>query len=185
MLMSGADDEWLRTPVGMIPGRLPGEQTGFTLVELAVALAVLGLVMVLGWPFLQGWKEAIDLRSTAAKVADIMLSARMRSVVDRSNYTVKVNYETDDYSADPPVGTAKKTNSVDIYFDDTDPDCPSLSAKNVVFRANGTADAAGFEGVYLKSRSARVPVRYRVKVLGATGKVSVEKWAGGEWYGAY
>jgi prepilin-type N-terminal cleavage/methylation domain-containing protein len=160
-------------------------QSGFTLVELAVALAVLGSIMVLGWPFLQGWKEAIDLRSTAAGVSDTMLSARMKAVVDRRNYTVSVDYATDAFSVAPPVGTAKKMGSVDIYLDDTDPDCPPLSSKNVVFRPNGTADAAGFEGVYLKSKSARVPVRYRVKVLGATGKVSVEKWAGGEWYGAY
>ena len=160
-------------------------QSGFTLVELAVALAVLGSIMVLGWPFLQGWKEAIDLRSTAAGVSDTMLSARMKAVVDRRNYTVSVDYATDAFSVAPPVGTAKKMGSVDIYLDDTDPDCPPLSSKNVVFRPNGTADAAGFEGVYLKSKSARVPVRYRVKVLGATGKVSVEKWAGGEWHGAY
>ena len=113
-----------------------------------------------------------------------MLSARMRSVVDRRDYTVSVDYATDTCSAPSPVGTTKKMGSVDLYLDNTDPDCPSLSDSNVVFRPNGTADAAGFEAVYLKSRSARVPVRYRVKVLGATGKVSVEKWAGGEWYGA-
>jgi len=33
------------------------------------------------------------------------------------------------------------------------------------------------------SKSAGVPARYRVKVLGATGKVGVEKWAGGAWTG--
>jgi hypothetical protein len=113
-----------------------------------------------------------------------MLSARMRSVVDRSNYTVRVNYETDDVWAEPAVGTTKKMGTVDLYFDDTDPDCQPLSANYVVFSPNGTADAAGFEAVYLKSRSARVPARFRVKILGATGKVSVEKWAGGAWIGS-
>jgi len=165
--------------------RLRCVQSGFTLVELAVALAVLGMMMVLGWPFLQGWKESIDLRSTAGRVSDMMLSARMRSVVDRRDATVRVDYATDTCSSTAPVGTTKKIGSIDLYLDNSDPDCPSLSDSNVVFRSNGTADAAGFEAVYLKSRSARVPMRYRVKILGATGKVSVEKWAGGEWYGAY
>lgn len=164
---------------------LRGVQSGFTLVELAVALAVLGTMTVLGWPFLQGWKESIDLRSTAGKVSEMMLSARMRAVVDRTNYTVGVDYATDTCSAAAPVGATKQTGSVDLYFDDNDPDCPSLSGSNVVFRPNGTADAAGFEAVYLRSRSTRVPVRYRVKILGATGKVNVEKWAGGDWAGAY
>ena len=113
-----------------------------------------------------------------------MLSARMRAVVDRRDYTVGVDYTTDTCSITPPIGAAQKTGSVDLYFDDSDPDCPSLSSQNVVFRPNGTADAAGFEAVYLRSRSAQVTVRYRVKILGATGKVSVEQWSGGAWGGA-
>jgi prepilin-type N-terminal cleavage/methylation domain-containing protein len=161
------------------------DHAGFTLVEIMVALAILGLVAVSALPFLQGWKEGIDLRNGAAKVAETMLLARMRSVVERTDYTVSVNYATDVLSATPSVGSTKIISSVDLYFDDSDPDCPALSSGNIDFRANGTADAAGFEAVYLRSRSARVPVRYRVKILGATGKVSVERWAGGDWSGAY
>ena len=114
----------------------------------------------------------------------MMLSARMRSVVERRDFSVSVDYATDACSVTPPVGIVLVGGSVDFYPDNTDPDCPPLSAHSVGFRPNGTADAAGFEAVYLKSRSARVPVRYRVKVLGATGKVSVEKWTGGVWTGA-
>lgn len=160
-------------------------QRGFTLVELAVVLAVLGVAVVSGWPFLRGWRESIDLKNAASGVSDFMLSARMRSVVDRGNYTVSADYASDALSATPLLGTALNIGSGDLYLDSSDPDCPPLSSGDVVFRPNGTADAAGFEAVYIKSRSPRVRVRYRVKVLGATGKVSVEKWAGGEWYGAY
>lgn len=184
MRMSGVDERCL-TPAGPIHGVPRGSRAGFSLVEIMIALSVLGLVVVSSLPFLQGWKEATDLRSTAGRVSDMMLSARMKSVVDRKDYKVSVNYATDAYSAEPAVGTAKKVGSVDLYLDESDPECPSLSSGNVVFKPNGTADAAGFEAVYLRSRSARVPVRYRIKILGATGKVSVEKWAGGDWAGAY
>ena len=165
--------------------RLRRGQDGVTLVEITVVLAVAVLLAASSLPFLRRWKEAVDLRSSAARVADTLLSARMRSVVDRSDCTVSVDYAADRISAAPPVAAAVIRGSVDIYPDDSDPDCPSLSSRNVVFRPNGTADAAGFEAVYLRSRSAGVPARYRVKVLGATGKVSLEKWAGGEWRGSY
>jgi prepilin-type N-terminal cleavage/methylation domain-containing protein len=168
----------------MIPARLRGDQAGITLVEISVVLAVLGVLLALSVPSLKEWRRAVELRGTAAKVAEIMLSARMRSVVERRDYLVSVDYTADACSVTPPVGTAQVGGSVDFYPDNTDPDCPSLSARDVVFRPNGTADAAGFEAVYLKSRSATVAARYRVKVLGATGKVRVEKWAGGAWIGA-
>ena len=74
---------------------------------------------------------------------------------------------------------------VDIHADASDPGCPPLSARDVAFRANGTANAAGFEAVYIQSKSPGVPVRYRVKVLGATGKIAVERLAGGAWAGAF
>lgn len=184
MLAQGVGDGRLRPPVAMNRTRIRGDQAGYTLVEISAALAVIGVVLALSFPSLKEWKRAIDLRSTAAKVADIMLAARMRSVVERRDFSVSVDYTTDACAVTPPVATAQARGSVDFYLDNSDPECPSLSARNIVFRPNGTADAAGFEAVYLKSRSATVPLRFRVKVLGATGKVSVEKWAGGAWTGA-
>ena len=169
----------------MKAGSIWGSQTGFTLVEILMVLAVLGLLAFTGLPFLQQWKEGSDLRDAATKIADIMLSARMRAVVERRDYTVSVNYAADTCSVTPPVATGPLAGSVDLYLDDSDPDCPSLSSANIVFRPNSTADAAGFEAVYIRSRMARVPARFRVKILGATGKVGVEKWTGGAWLGAY
>lgn len=156
-----------------------------TLVEIGVVLAVVALLAALGLPSLRGWREATDLRDAAGRISETMQASRMKAIVERTMYTVSVDYAADTASAAPTGGTTGKTGSVDLYPDDTDPDCPSLSAQNVVFRPNGTADAAGFEAVYLRSRSARVPARYRVKVLGATGKISTERWLGGAWVGAY
>lgn len=167
------------------PSRRRHADGGFSLIEIAVVLAVVSLSLALGWPFLRQWKASIDLRSSASRVADIMLAARMRAVTGRENYTVSVDYATDACSVVPSVGTTLVEGRADLYLDTSDPDCPSLSSQDVVFRPNGSADAAGFEAVYLKSRNVDVLMRCRVKVLGATGKVSVEKWTGGDWAGAY
>lgn len=183
--MKGVGDGLPWTPVGMISGWLRREQKGMTIVEIAVVLAVVGLLLALGLPSLKGWQAGIDLRNAAARISDAMLESRTKSIVERQNYTVSVDYTTDAYTVAPTGGTARLSGSVDMYPDNSDPDCPSLSAQNIVFRPNSTADAAGFEAVHLKSKGASVQVRYRVKVLGATAKVSVEKWVGGAWIGAY
>jgi len=170
----------------MRSGTFRRDRSGFTLIEIAVVLGILGVAMVSALPFLQQWKEASDLRSAAGKVMGVMLSARMRAVVERRDYTVSVDYATDSCLVSPPTGAlASGGGSVDLYDDSSDPDCPSLSSQSVTFRANSTATATGFEAIYLRSRSAKVLVRYRVKVLGATGKISLEKWAGGAWGGVY
>ena len=69
--------------------------------EISVVLSVLGVLLALSAPSLKEWKRGIDLRSTASKVADIMLSARMRSVVERRDFSVSVDYATDVCSVDP------------------------------------------------------------------------------------
>lgn len=165
-------------------GRLACGQSGFSLVELSIALAIMGVLAVSSLPFLQLWKEKSDLRDAAAGIANVMISARMKAVVDRTDYRVSVDYAADGISAPAAVGAVAIKGSVDLYQDTTDLECPSLASGSVVFKPNGTAGAAGFEAVYLKSRSSKVQARYRVKILGATGKVSVEKWTGGTWVGA-
>jgi prepilin-type N-terminal cleavage/methylation domain-containing protein len=170
----------------MTRGSKPGRQSGMTLVEIAIVLAILGLLAAVSLPSFLGWKEASELRSAAVEVSDVMLSSRTKAVLERRNYTVQVNYTTNTYTVTPTGGRVGAAwGTVDLYADDSDPDCPALSAGNILFRPDGTADAAGFEAVYLRSTSSRVPERYRVTVLGATGKVGLEKWRGGTWSGAY
>lgn len=141
--------------------------------------------MALALPSLTGWKHSIDLRNVSARLSDAMLTSRTKAIVERRNYTVSVDYAAGNYTVTPTGGAGLVEGSVDLYADDSDPDCLPLSDQNIVFRPNSTADAVGFEAVYLRSKSSRVQVRYRVKVLGATAKVSVERWLGGAWVGAY
>ncbi len=183
--MEVLDDGRLGLPARMIPGRGPGDQAGATLVEIGVVLAVLGVLLSLGLPSLKGWKESMDLRNAAAEVSDVMLASRTKAIVERRTYTVSADETADTLAVAPAGRTDHLPGSVDLYIDNSDPDCLSLSSRNIDFRPNSTADAVGFEAVYLRSKSARVQVRYRIKVLGAAAKVSVERWLGGAWVGAY
>jgi Tfp pilus assembly protein FimT len=169
----------------MTLGRPRRDQRGVTLVEISVVLGTLGLLLAIGVPSLQVWRDGIALRNAANGVSESMLGARMKSIVERRDYTVTVDYAADTCGVSPGPGPVKRWSSADIYADNSDPDCLSLSDQTVVFRPNSTADAAGFEAVYVKSKNTKVGVRYRIKVLGGTGKVSTERWIGGTWIGAF
>jgi prepilin-type N-terminal cleavage/methylation domain-containing protein len=169
---------------------LRGDERGFSLVELAVVVSVVGILATVSLPSFFAWREGMELKNAAGEVASVMYSARTGAITQRRNYTLAVDYAADTYALTPDGGSAQPRagepwRSVDLYLDDTDPLCPPLSDQNVIFRPNSTTDAVGYEAVYLKSRSAAVRTRYRVKVLGATGKISTEKWVGDTWTPTY
>ena len=113
----------------------------------------------------------------------------MRSIAESRDYTVAFDRTAETYSITPEGGAAGAAlgtgwKGIDIYRDLSDGAVPPLSADDVVFRPNGSAATAGFEAVYLRN-SPPAGERYRVKILGVTGKVTVEKWKGGSWGSAY
>jgi len=150
-------------------------------IEVGVTLAIVGIVVALALPSLQGWQDKVDLRDAVSALSSALVEARARAVTERRTFTVSVDYAAESWRVAPAGGTVRPRGGVDLFADAADPDCPPFSGGEIAFRANGTADAAGYEAVFLRSRSPRVPARYRVKVLGATGRVAVESWTGGAW----
>jgi prepilin-type N-terminal cleavage/methylation domain-containing protein len=64
-------------------------QAGFTLVELTVAVAIILIVAGIAIPnMMQAWSD-MQLRSTAAQVADLMQQARMRAAKNNATYSVR------------------------------------------------------------------------------------------------
>ena len=162
---------------------------GVTLIELAIVLAIVAVVAVIAIPAYISMLPHMDLKNAAGEVGGEILQARMRSISEGKDYTVSFDHVNDTYTVTPEGGTAVGPGNfpwkrVDIYDDGSDPLVSSFSGDDVTFRPNGTAATAGYEAVYFKNN----PVtneRYRVKVLGVTGKVKVERWMGGSWQNAF
>jgi len=184
--------------------RLAGEQ-GITLVEITIVLAVLAVMAAIAIPSYVNMLPRIELKRAATELSNAFMDSRMRSVKEVRDYAVSFDLtaetytvmwpETDSSLCDTPpyfpgwagnecrnlIALSKK---IDVYADTSDPGVASFSGNDVVFRPNGTASTAGYEAVYFRNLPPSGE-RYRVKVLGVTGKISVEKWKGGAWASAF
>jgi prepilin-type N-terminal cleavage/methylation domain-containing protein len=175
---------------------------GMTLVELAVVLGVVAIIAVIAIPSYLSILPHMALRDGASAISLLLMQSRMRSIGEMKYFRVTFDLSNDTRQLeggsvvfDAGSGTniiqwsveeaaARISRRVDIHADASDPLVPPFSGDTVIFRPNGTADTAGYEAVYLRNTPA-TNERYRVKVLGATGKIGVERWAGGTWAKAF
>lgn len=182
--------------------KLMGRNDGITLVELAVVLSVVAVMAAVAIPTFFKMIPHMELRDAASDISTLLMESRMRSIAEAKyfRFTTDMASETRQLEEgtvvfDPGSGTniiqwsaegpaEKLSRRVDIYADTGDPLVPSLSGETVIFRPDGTTDGAGFEAVYLRN-SPNTGERYRVKILGATGKIGIERWTGGTWDKAF
>ena len=73
--------------------RLPGHadrrgEAGYSLIELAIVLVLLGLVVMVGMPTMQDWLERYRVRTAAQTLAADMQLQRMRAVSRNTAHTV-------------------------------------------------------------------------------------------------
>ena len=138
-----------------------GNRAGFTLVEVVLALAVIGLLAALGLPYVRAESSVAALRSKAFEIATLLRVDRNAALRSRATHTILVDVDK---------GVVQSTTSSAVI------DVPSsmslhLAPRNqrvVQFYADGRATAA------------RLSITTGMKTLvvqvnGATAAVAIEE----------
>jgi prepilin-type N-terminal cleavage/methylation domain-containing protein len=77
--------------------RIKTGQSGFTLVELMVVIAVIGILLAIAVPNFLSWQPNMRLRSAARDIFSVMSRAKIEAIKRHANVTVLFNSPGDSY----------------------------------------------------------------------------------------
>lgn len=81
---------------------------GFSLIEVSVVVAVLGLMVSIGFPAMQEWLDRYRVRNAASEIASAIQLQRMRAVSQNQEFSIEFDAAAGTYAlyqGDPDTGT--------------------------------------------------------------------------------
>jgi type IV fimbrial biogenesis protein FimT len=81
----------------MIRGRIVGNSKGFSLIEVIVTIAVIGIIAAIAVPNMIGWRGERQLQGSARNFAADVQLARLKSIRESENVVVEVDDVADSY----------------------------------------------------------------------------------------
>lgn len=161
-------------------GSRPWSQQGISLIEVMITLAVLTLILGIGYPALADWLETYTVRTAAQELATNMQLQRMRAVSRNGDFSIDFDAGGGSYSlyeGDAATGTmldVKPHNLPSgVVFQGGGGDAVDVPGDELLFHPDGSIgnSAAQDDTIHLTGTNGEV---FRVVVNRATGRVSVE-----------
>jgi len=158
------------------------KENGFSIFDLMVAIAIIGVVSAASVPSLKQWSRNYNVQSSATDLYAHMQMAKLGAVKENKSWTIHFNsgvllgYEVRN-SAGKTVKTVdfRARYSGEIQYEDPTAS-KTYDAPTIAFNPNGLS-GIGHAYISNKSKSSY----YRVGMLYATGSVKIEKWNGAQW----
>ena len=179
------------------------KRAGFTIVELVVALAIMGIAVSVAIPGFSRWLPGYRLKSAATELYTNLQLAKMSAVRDNAEWAIKFDPDFDAYQvrygtgvdgdyADPGGFGVDKTVILANYGDgvcfghgnstadlgggwDDEITFGGTYPNTIIFRPRGISDSEGY--VYVQNEK---NATYAVGAL-TTGLILMRKWTGTAW----
>lgn len=148
----------------------------FTLVEMLVVLAILGLILGISIPFTASFGKGLAIKTTARSITGVLNVARSNAVTFRKNYSVVFDVKKCQYWIEDESGMMyekKYSLSASVKFDvkdneETDP--VTFENDRVIFNPAGGLDGASGSITFSdKQGDTRT-----ISIIGSTGKIIVQ-----------
>lgn len=156
-------------------GRLSAKY-GFTLVEMLVVLAIIGMLMAVSIPFTAGFGKGLNIKTTARAILGTLRLARSNAITYRERQMVVFDVKDSEYWIQDSTGSIfekKRRLPGSIKFGlpgDKDADPVTFENDTVVFESTGAIEGtSGTITIADKQGDTRT-----ISIIGSTGKVTIQ-----------
>jgi type II secretion system protein H len=153
---------------------------GFTMIEMMVAIAIIGIMAAMAGPSFSSWIPKMKLKAEAREKLNYLRQARSRAISENSQFGIYFDLGNSDIvffkdiinpqlsiyevGADSIIGTPIDCASNVIFTNST------LTNNTVIFYPNGSASTSG----QIELDDTESSYKHTISVLASTGRVRLE-----------
>lgn len=154
-------------------------EAGFSLIEMIVVVALVGLLAAVGLPSMQDWLDRYRVRTAAEQLASLIQLQRMRAVSQNTDFSIDFDANAGSYTlyqGDAATGTALEpqahTLPMGVLFSgNADP--VNVPSDEMIFHADGSLNnsTATTDTIYLANNNGDI---FLLSINRSTGRVQVQ-----------
>jgi general secretion pathway protein H len=147
----------------------------FTLVEMLVVLAIIGMLMGISVPFTSRFGRGLRIKTSARAVLSVLRAAKSSAVTHRQKYFVFFDVKNNEYWIQDSNGNIfekkyRLPSSVEFRVkDDEESDPVTFEQDKAVFLPGGSVGEGGTVTITDKQGDSKI-----ISILGSTGRIVIE-----------